>query len=674
MKLPGVFWAALILGFFVSGWSGSVGAEPATVSVSSGLGSGLEPGVRLVLEARAWLAEGQAVRAESQFASVAASGLRAGGGVFVGATLGLAEARAAQGAIREALRGLGSALRMEQELQGREALYAKYVELLQRLPEGSEGELREWGRSGSAEQRGAALFYLGCYLFETGRWEEALEEWIRLTREFPGHPLRGEATVRIADEFLRKREGDRAVEAVREAMKYPVGMRVGEALRMRLGAGLFQRGQWEEAQREFRVVAEVEGELRREALFNVGLAEVRGGRSVEVQGVLEELRRLEGGESLALELETEGVMQQLRSGDEEVDTLVRRFETGHPEAPRLAELWLARAEWSLEQALGMHEEEERARWQERARELFQRVQRETPKAAGLVSAEYLAFFLAASGEFSWERALELGEAFLKNHPSSELCAEVVLKLGEVSFRRKDFARAEAWFAAVEPFRIEAAKLERALFLAGNSAAELASAGSVDRALAYWNRVVEGQGTLKAEARYQQAVVKSRMGQEAEALVLFDLILEAAAAGTARPEMRWMAWCGKADALLSLDRRRGLGEERAVVEYQALAAAEEVPVYWRNQALYKMGKAVEARDAGAALRSFQAVFEAPGSVEQGEFFWGSKAGFDAARILEGEKRWPEAVAVYERMVGQQGPRSEEARLRARQLRLEHFLWE
>jgi hypothetical protein len=54
-------------------------------------------------------------------------------------------------------------------------------------------------------------------------------------------------------------------------------------------------------------------------------------------------------------------------------------------------------------------------------------------------------------------------------------------------------------------------------------------------------------------------------------------------------------------------------------------------------------------------------------------WFFRAGFDAAEILEARRSWSSAAAVYEKLTANPGPRSEEAKNRLEQLRLEHFLW-
>ena len=58
----------------------------------------------------------------------------------------------------------------------------------------------------------------------------------------------------------------------------------------------------------------------------------------------------------------------------------------------------------------------------------------------------------------------------------------------------------------------------------------------------------------------------------------------------------------------------------------------------------------------------------------DYTWFYKAGFDAAGSLEAQSQWKSAIGIYEKLANLLGPRSEEARKRVEQLRLEHFVWE
>jgi tetratricopeptide (TPR) repeat protein len=107
----------------------------------------------------------------------------------------------------------------------------------------------------------------------------------------------------------------------------------------------------------------------------------------------------------------------------------------------------------------------------------------------------------------------------------------------------------------------------------------------------------------------------------------------------------------------------------------LGADKEGSIHWRNQALFKKGLCLEKKgDRAGALATFYKILEdesRPG--ERRELFWYYKAGFNAARLLEEDSKWETAVAIYDKLVAAGGSRSEEAKARLNNIRLEHFLW-
>src|SRR6266403_2081943 len=55
----------------------------------------------------------------------------------------------------------------------------------------------------------------------------------------------------------------------------------------------------------------------------------------------------------------------------------------------------------------------------------------------------------------------------------------------------------------------------------------------------------------------------------------------------------------------------------------------------------------------------------------DYVWRKKAS--AARLLEEDSKWESAAAIYDKLAAAGGSRSEEAKARLTNLRLEHFLW-
>ncbi len=197
-----------------------------------------------------------------------------------------------------------------------------------------------------------------------------------------------------------------------------------------------------------------------------------------------------------------------------------------------------------------------------------------------------------------------------------------------------------------------------------------SAHSLDRALVLLDQVVRLNGELKWSARNEEAVVERKLGKPQDALLLYEEVLKA----DARPAEKREALCGKADILFELGGNENY--RRAVETYTQLAADNDAPLHWRNQALFKKGLCLEkAGDRAGALATFYSVLENQLRPDRRhEEFWYYKAGFNAARLLEEDSKWDSAAAVYQKLAAIGGARSDEVKQRLDRLRLEHFLWE
>ncbi len=290
-------------------------------------------------------------------------------------------------------------------------------------------------------------------------------------------------------------------------------------------------------------------------------------------------------------------------------------------------------------------------------------------------ADYLAIWIADAQEpREDEKVIALAKAFLTKHAGSEWIAPVRMRLGQLYFNREDSANAETYFTQLARDAPDSPLAEAALFLAGQSAAKLINPGAIDRALAAFEAVVKRDGQFKLYARQEQANIQSRLGREDEALALYDLILTATPPPD--PQLRQASLCAKGDCLLTLGRRENSGPRltAAIVVYDELAAQPDVSPVWRNQALFKKGKALDQlKLPEQAALAYYDVLKRSAKGDR-EYFWLYKAGFEAARLFEQQEKWKSAAGIYEKVAAFEGPRSVEARNRLKQLRLEHYLWE
>ena len=197
------------------------------------------------------------------------------------------------------------------------------------------------------------------------------------------------------------------------------------------------------------------------------------------------------------------------------------------------------------------------------------------------------------------------------------------------------------------------------------------AHSLDEALVLFDQVVQKNGSLRWAARNQQAIIERKLGKSKDALALYDEVLKSDAG---LPEKR-EALCGKGDIFFEAATADPSNYQHAIEMYDQLASDNRGPIDWRNQALFKKGLCLEKKsDRPGALATFYKILEDEGRPDQRrELFWYYKAGFNAARLLEQDSKWESAAAIYDKLAAAGGSRSDEAKARLTNLRLEHFLW-
>jgi len=291
-----------------------------------------------------------------------------------------------------------------------------------------------------------------------------------------------------------------------------------------------------------------------------------------------------------------------------------------------------------------------------------------PRAAALAAAEI--FAADNAGSRPREELLAASTEFLASYPDAPEAADIAFKLGELHARAGDHAAAESVLAKLAQGQPDAETAALAKFFAAQSAARSMSAEGAGRALAWFDEIAQSNSPLRHRARFEQASLLLRDRRFVDALTLYDRIL----AGNPPPEIRHAALMEKADTLFALGSEESTRFTEAATVYAGLAADLAAPVDWRDQAACKRAAALaKAGQTEAALSAYREVLARPPEAET-DPFWFYKAGLEAGRLLEEQKDWPAAIAVYDKMASANGPQREENMQRARRLRLEHFIWE
>lgn len=299
----------------------------------------------------------------------------------------------------------------------------------------------------------------------------------------------------------------------------------------------------------------------------------------------------------------------------------------------------------------------------------QELQRISTNATDPARHAALEVFLSDTGETSAQAGtIAAARTFLSTYPSSESEADVRMKLGEILYRKGDYAAARVELESLARKFPKSGLHEIALFLAGQATARLLISDAPSQAMALFEEVASLKGTLAQKARFEQAVLQSAQGHRKEAILILDGIL----ASKPDTEMQILSRIEKGKTLYA--ENNPATYKAAIAEWKSVVEDPSTFAPWRNEALTRMGAAYEKLgNVEAAIATYYDVLKNP-QVKEPEYFWFYKAGFSAARVLEAQSSWSEAIGIYEQIAAVKGPRAEEARARVNKIRLENFLWD
>ncbi len=503
----------------------------------------------------------------------------------------------------------------------------------------SSSELRRWSEDPVNSSRAAlALYFVARNEQRLNRADRSESAYAEFLSKHPNHQLSKNARIELSSLALA---GNKPTEALKALGGVP-----GADMDFYRGLAFAAGGDYAAASTSFENAAKSSG--WETARFNAALSGILAGKPVPT---------FAGNASLNSELRLAMALDAAQRRDPKAAELLEKVAQENI-SPWSETALLALAEWKYLQ-LDL----------EGARKDILRIS-SSGNPATIERAGALDVFLHDDGTPDSEpKVVMAAETFLTNNPSSPLRAEVLMKLGEIHFRRGDYLSAQSSLTKAAEANPGSAIAEKARFLAAQAASRSMSEAGTEEALELYEVVARSGGPLALRSRLAQALLLNALGRPKESIPVLEKILESGP----DEELRYAALIEKGDTYFGLGDSDPTAYPEAIAAWR-LAFAPEVPSRWRNQALVKIGAASERLgELPAALASYHDVLSAKPD-EEPEYFWFYKAGFDAVRILESQARIDEAIVIYEKLAARDGPRSEEARQRLNALRLENFLWE
>lgn len=540
-------------------------------------------------------------------------------------------------------------------------LFARLDELYRAERKPSRNELERWVRSPEQPRRTFARWYLARFEIRAGRRERAQQLFTDLRHTGVKSQVIAPALLEFAQFEVEDKHFDAAIAILNDARSLHPTPSLLTQIDFLSAQAQYLAKRFDRASADFEQIARSHSPWAKVALFNASTGWLQLGDHTRFLADYSDLEKLGGDEEARADLRLEEGLLQAAKGDEKAAKSLQQFIHDFPENPRASEALVSLAE------LAFHASPSRL---DEARKYLTRAA-ESPTAAAAERGDYLNIWIEESAGGNEAKVLELAKRFLEQHGASPFAPEVRMKLAELYYRRQDFANAQTQFELIAQQTGDYSLGEKALFFAAESAMSSMGEHSLDRAIVLFDQVVRQNGSLRWAARNEQAVIERKLGKPTDALALYDEVLKS----DAGPGEKQEALCGKGDIFFEMGATDPNNYQRAIEIYNQLASDKDAPVHWRNQALFKKGLCLEKKsDHANALATFYNILEEDARPDRRrDLFWYYKAGFNAARLLEEDSKWESAAAIYEKLTAAGGSRSEEAKARLTNLRLEHFLW-
>ena len=540
-------------------------------------------------------------------------------------------------------------------------LFARLDELYRAEHKPSRNELERWVRSPEQPRRTFARWYLARLEIRAGRRERARQLFTDLRHTSVKFHAIAPALLEFAQFEVGDKRFDEAIAILNDARSFHPDPPLLSRIDFLSAQVQYLARRFNRSAVDFEQIARSRSPWANIALFNASTGWLQLADHSRFLTDYNELEKLGGDQETRADLRLEEGLVQAARDDEKAARSLQQFIHDFPKNPRVSEALVSLAE------IAFHASPPRL---DEARKYLTRAA-ESPTAAAAERGDYLNIWIEESAGGDEAKVIELAKRFLERHGTSPFVPEVRMKLAELYYRRQDFANAQTQFELIAQQAPDNSLGEKARFFAAESAMSSMGEHSLDRAIVLFDQVVRQNGALRWAARNEQAVIERKLGKPKDALALYDEVLKSDAGAAEKRE----ALCGKGDIFFEMGTTDPSNYQRAIESYDQLASDKDEPIHWRNQALFKKGLCLEKKsDRANALATFYKILEEDARPDRRrELFWYYKAGFNAARLLEEDSKWESAAAIYEKLAAAGGTRSEEAKARLTNLRLEHFLW-
>lgn len=537
-------------------------------------------------------------------------------------------------------------------------------ELLLRMGKIEEGTalIHEFVATAPAETAAAVQLNLGQTLQKLGLPEKALVEFQNYIETFTAKPglaqawqARGALLLQLNRQLEAATAFENAAELVPDTLSHT-------RLLYQAGDALLAAGQFQTAEPFYRRVIESapESDQAERALFQTAICLQKQNRPEDAMEVLWQLTDAGADELLTASafLQIGAILQE--QGDLNQARAIYQLMSKHGPLPtRATALYqLGLMDYRLERFLP-------------ALQKFRRISDEFPESETGEMAAYMQAWCHYMLREN-DQAVENFQKFMQKYPTAARAADAKFWLAENHFNRGAYYLAENDFLEMAIAYSNAPLADDALFWAGRAALMQKEFRRANEHFALLIRQYPDTNR-KTDARFYQGEALCELGEFASAILIFDEIIKQA------PDsyLAERAWFRKGDSQFTLGTEDPKRYEEAIASYRIILDRSDVTPGARMQAEYKIGRCLEKTgQADAAFESYMNVvynfFNHPESRAKNAV-WFTRAAFNAAAMMEEEKAWRKAVAIYQRVVDANVVAGRDAAERIRKIRLDQWMF-
>jgi len=490
---------------------------------------------------------------------------------------------------------------------------------------------------------------------------KALFEFSLLRLNNPTHITFGMSLMETAQIQLKLDQREEAIDTLKniQTLNIPLSPEAKEQAAFISGQLLAEKMDYPEAAKAFLIASDAQQEsLANAAAINAGVAYLAASDVEEFQTYLEKTDSL----VLKQQLELEKALWLAKKKSIDARMMLQSFIRDYPENSRITEAKLALAENAIRVPP--------------TDSILCGVMVRELSATRLSPEQYPLFtnvrYLQAMSQGQYPAAIETALQFLETEQPEARKREFKLLLGQAYYRNGQHNDARVTLLQLEKAQPDSPLADYALYYAALAARLEGTPQSQNESIVLLQKVIDKKSPISIEATLQLADLYNDTNQPELGYALLKKVYEPGGVSNTQRNIA----VNLADSLQKMGAMDEKHYEEAIKVYDQLLAQKDLPAIWFNRIHYSKGYTYENMNLNQeAVNTYYAVVNIDHTKTPiTEWKWYYTCGFNAIEMLVKLGNPKAAISVAKKLASTKGPRAAEAAKRARDIEMEHMIWD